>query len=123
MTPAVARLLDPVHTWRCGRTGSVMLLRCPPGVETEHARPGVPLLFLSELEVAPRERGRGYGGVLLKACTDWAQSAKTDLWLYVAPNGPLPRLSRTQLAELYGRHGFRRVAPGSPDIEMVWRYG
>lgn len=77
------------------------------------------LLFLTELWVPPAVRGRGYAGALLSAVTEWADGSGTDLWLYCAEHGPVPRLNRTQLQALYAKHGFKRCSMNSPDIEMV----
>lgn len=124
MKRQLQRLLEPEHLWHVGRgkaRSQVMLLEYPHG--DTYTRPGVPMLFLSELWVPPHARGRGYASTLLTAATDWADETNTDLWLYIAPNGPEPRLNTAQLEALYHRHGFR-TERRRPDVEMVrrWRW-
>lgn len=108
--------------WEVGRgraLSRVMLLEYPHG--DTYTRPGVPMLFLSELWVPPHARGRGYAHTLLKAATDWADETNTDLWLYIAPNGPEPRLSIFQLQHLYRQYEFVTQRT-RPDVEMVRRW-
>lgn len=122
MGAEVENLLEPLHTWVVGEPrarGTVMVLEYPAA--HVYKRKAKTLLFLSELWVPLNARGRGYARILIKAATDWADSSKTDLWLYIAPNGPEPRLSHQQLEDMYARHGFKTVRR-RPDVEMVRRH-
>lgn len=121
---AARRMVEPLHTWHVGRgkaQSTVMLLEPPADAVAEHARPSVPLLFLSELWVPPHARRRGYAHQLMQGAVDWADANKTDLWLYCAPHGVHPRCDVTALADLYNQYGFVRVALNSPDYEMLRR--
>lgn len=84
-----------------------------------HRRPGVELLFLTELWVPSHARRRGYGHALMLGATQWAKSAGADLWLYCSPYDAGPGVP--VLAAFYAQYGFKRVAYRSPDYEMILR--
>lgn len=114
--------VTPVHKWAVGpprKRGSVLLALPPEDARAAHGRPGKLLLLLTELWVPPAGRGQGYAKALMGAATEWADASGTDLWLYVAPHGPAPRLDKRGLRALYTAHKFKRCAPDSPDLEML----
>jgi GNAT superfamily N-acetyltransferase len=101
----------------------VILCAVEDMVVHDHGRPGVPMLFLTELWVPLHARGKGHAQSLLLAATEWADAARTDLWLYTAAYGDAPRLENKALAALYRRYGFvHKRSLQSPDYEMVRRY-
>lgn len=119
----VERLLDPTHVWAIGRGENrsvVMLLNQPRAIEYE--RPGVDLFLLSELWVAPKNRGKGHATELLRAVTIWADESKTDLWLYIAPfENDKTAMKYDDLWNMYNRHKFMTMRD-KPDHEMVRRH-
>lgn len=100
----------------------MLVATAPAAALAAHGRAGVPLYFLTELWVPPPARRQGAGAALMLAATSWADSAGVDLWLYTAPYGAGERLGARELAAFYRRYRFRRVAPASPDFEMLRRH-
>lgn len=119
-------IVEPLHQWYVGRgkaRSTVMLCAADVLAVEAYSRPGVPLLFLTELWVPAHARGQGYAHSLLLAATSWADAAKTDLWLYIAPFGVEPRADANALMRLYRKYGFKhKRSVSSPDTEMVRRY-
>lgn len=110
------------HEWYVGRgkaRSGITLKPADRGALRYHCRPGVELLFLTDLWVPSAARRRGYGHMLMLGATEWAKGAGVDLWLYCSPHDGGPGVK--VLAQFYAQYGFKRVAYRSPDYEMILR--
>jgi GNAT superfamily N-acetyltransferase len=116
------------HRWVVGAGGFLGELTLAP-IPEKRLRMGLPyakgqpLLFVKDVRVHPRCRGRQWSDKLLAAATRWADRQGVDLWLYVEPFGRRPRPDSEALKRLYRRHGFRGYyTPGEQYVdEMVRR--
>ena len=114
------QLITALHRWTVD-DAHVIVAEVPDNAAEAHKRKGVPLLFLTELWVPLHARRQGAGHALMLAATDWADAARTDLWLYTSPHGDEPRPDHKALVAFYRQYKFRRVERSSPDYEMVRR--
>lgn len=125
--------MNPVR-WTVGAGGFIGEVTVRPVTDPDVLRavqrPGVPLLFLTELFVHPMRRGRGWSHALLQAAIQHAAAEGADLWLYASPYGSkraghrsVHRPTTEELEALYSRHGFRPVpyARTNYQHEMVLR--
>lgn len=112
-------------TWTVGRgefIGSVSLLEAPSDVRLRLGRAAYKLGFVSDLEVHPERRQRGWANTLMDCLVKHADVGRVDLWTYIAPFGPAAgRLTRGELLLYYTRWGFKPVAKPEYEYELVRR--